>query len=872
MFNSGFGGKPPSHSRPRHSTHEFQQPALCIVLFAYDIYSTRRKWTVPTPDDPDDPWRSVFDDIYDWLSGPRVIMVLAYFGTFVYTIGVHLALGQFTKSTYFCFDLIDSRATTIFLQWLSIILDAAIIVLLWRALVGARSIQLRLRTLGTLFMLSCLCIGMVALGNLVVLGSHGREPAFGSLSNLDVLADGIILVLLFVSASSWFSEQTPLAPVSMITVLLGAMASINNISGMGSWAGSTKAGAVLPLWLILGGSILFIYCQDLRSFLFLRRPVFAFLFSLLVLSATIYASTKHSDVFKARHPINDFMFAAQTQFDQWSKQVKSSTSLRAALQTYQERHDGRLPPPQFDAWFEFAKGSSVVDEFRQMEEDLRPFKDLAPHAIRDSVDRMVSYPGVASVTIKDGNVFESDTGEAGDNEDLKELAEMIRKFSKSLPDMILPINLRATPRILPTWEHTFRRRSTELEAMAHLMPREAAADSQNMTDSHVERETRGKPVSPFVSYTLNQDFGQMLVQSCPPGSRARTQPHWHFEKLCTDCLDSHSQASLFSDWQGALDVCAQPDLTSLHGFFMAKPHVPPIEELLPLFGPSKTGGFRDIIIPLPKSRLEKPDNKWQFSRRYDAPFYRGTAGKQAASPHSLRGNHKYRFLHLVRSRDPRDEVSMVLPAQRSEKDFAHEKVSTAKANAAVPFAAGIGELGSCVGENCQLLERAYGAREDAAEPLEYRYVLLLDEDEGPPTQLLRTLRSNSVPFVSTIFRTWYTERLTPWLHFVPIDLRYQALHTTFAYFSGTVDRPPINSNPRVLEEQTKNAQWIVEQGQKWTKEAIGEWDMEVYLFRLLLEWGRLINDKRDLLSFHINEAGKYVNVPWKPPGGEGNDE
>ena len=61
-----------------------------------------------------------------------------------------------------------------------------------------------------------------------------------------------------------------------------------------------------------------------------------------------------------------------------------------------------------------------------------------------------------------------------------------------------------------------------------------------------------------------------------------------------------------------------------------------------------------------------------------------------------------------------------------------------------------------------------------------QYVMVVDTDDGPPRELLRTLRSSSVPFYASIFKEWYTERLMPWVHFVPVDLRFHALHSTLA--------------------------------------------------------------------------------------------
>ncbi|XP_044715426.1 glycosyl transferase family 90 domain-containing protein [Hirsutella rhossiliensis] len=151
------------------------------------------------------------------------------------------------------------------------------------------------------------------------------------------------------------------------------------------------------------------------------------------------------------------------------------------------------------------------------------------------------------------------------------------------------------------------------------------------------------------------------------------------------------------------------------------------------------------------------------------------------------------------------------------------------------------DYSACLGTNCELIKHAFGTEADTEEALEYRHVLLTDEDDGPPSEMLRTIRSGSVPFISTIFRTWYTERLVPWLHFVPVDL---------------------NGRDTALRGRPKDATWISRRGQKWAKQVLRKKDMEIYLFRLLLEWGRLIDDRRDEIGYRRSQDGGFQNDEW----------
>ncbi|PHH92467.1 hypothetical protein CDD83_7215 [Cordyceps sp. RAO-2017] len=317
-----------------------------------------------------------------------------------------------------------------------------------------------------------------------------------------------------------------------------------------------------------------------------------------------------------------------------------------------------------------------------------------------------------------------------------------------------------------------------------------------------------------------------------------------------------------TSFQRSLDSCEQPDLQHLHGFFLSDQRLSPIRQLVPLFSASKTDGFRDIMIPIPRSRLEKPDIPWQFSRRYDNLFWRGTVGNNSISNQALRGGHKFRLLHLLNRPHEHDKVTMVFPAPGQEDQFGAEKVLVAEANRAMPISAGMVDYSACEGENCEAVKQVFGTEADTEEALEYRYVLLTDEDDGPPGELIRTIRSGSVPFISTIFRTWYTERLVPWLHFVPVDVRYQALHTAFSYFTGTEKRPKINGRETGLQGRHFDGEWIGRRGQKWAEQALSKRDMEIYLFRLLLEWGRLIDDRRGEIGYRRMQDGSFQNDGW----------
>lgn len=52
-----------------------------------------------------------------------------------------------------------------------------------------------------------------------------------------------------------------------------------------------------------------------------------------------------------------------------------------------------------------------------------------------------------------------------------------------------------------------------------------------------------------------------------------------------------------------------------------------------------------------------------------------------------------------------------------------------------------------------------------------------------------------------------------------------------------------------MEKREDQGLWISNQGRSWAERVLRREDMEVYLFRLLLEWGRVVDERRDEIGF-----------------------
>jgi len=675
------------------------------------------------------------------------------------------------------------------------------------------------------------------------------KQSFWSIYGSDVISDGIILSVVLISSILLMCESTPIVPVATIFMACGQVASLNNVDRMQTWLHGTAYDTLKPLYCVFFGYSILLSRHHMRT---LKTAVSLAIFCALAvviftaLPITIIRARTHGfDI----HPVNKLIYEARIGSDRWLTRASISGSLEVAVSEYKERNHGKQPPPGFDAWFSFAKEkkSLIIDHFDQIGNDILPFWKMSPKTLRARMEQLNNQPGIAMVKIRGGKAS-TDTTTNQDNHpprQLEELVSMISAFSNHLPDMDMPINLYEQPRVLSTHGGT-----------------------SNVWASTSIPERR-----------------HMESLGCPPGSSVRSRQPWNIRDLTTTYTSSYSKGQFITNWERSLDICSQPDVMAyLHGFHMVPPvkHEPYVQ-LMPVFSRSKTSGFSDILIPLPGNGDSAEESMGNFHHKENTLYWRGGYGDPTVGQQGLRGNHKHRVAHLVNNATSSDETLIILPALNNNNNngakFAYSKVPTQELNALLPtdigFTADPNAHTCTTPRTCAPALLELGATEEpqpGLHPLDHRYILILDTDSGPSSSpsTLAALKSSGVPFISTIFTHWYTERIMPWVHFVPVDIRLTGFHTALSYFTGLRPRRGAdrdgNANgegegedPSVtvtlagrqvaLNGAVDDARWIASQGKVWAKKALRREDMEVYLFRLLLEWGRVIDDRRNELGF-----------------------
>jgi hypothetical protein len=582
------------------------------------------------------------------------------------------------------------------------------------------------------------------------------------------------------------------------------------------------------------------------------------------------------------HPIDLLIRNASKESEAWATQALASTTLDEAVAEYRRRYR-RLPPPSFDLWYDFAvaRSSMVIDDYDSMHEDLLPFWDLEPKEIRLRTRKILANPWneVAEVTIRGGGASLGKNLVPTHRWMEDGILAMLREFVHLLPDMDLAFNIHDEPRVAVPYEFLQKIRSSGMNSGMHegnvsksfSKHRELSWRTANATIAGRHR----KPTLPFEDHSFQggtNSFYRYGSIACPSTSPARQTYIWDPRTHCTTCASPHSHGLFLSNWALSASPCHQPDLANLHGFYLSPSSLKNTHDLLPVFSQSKTHGYADILYPSAWNYIDKvlynatPAQDPPFAEKENTLFWRGATSEGVSRYGNWKGMARQRLVHLANNHT--FPTTMLLPHPSIPGKYSYQTVPASDFPALnlshdIAF---VDNITRCWDFDCDVQTAEFGLASKTDFQQHWRYRYLLDMDgAGFSGRFLPFLQSRSLPFKSALFREWYDSRLTAWTHFVPLDLRWQGLWSTLAYFSGTGgassasgvsgtgggNKKSKTSKYSPLKPHKEVGEKIAEEGRRWAGKVLRKEDMEVYMFRLLLEWGRLTDDGREGIGFVV---------------------
>ncbi|KAK9475001.1 glycosyl transferase family 90-domain-containing protein [Dipodascopsis tothii] len=589
--------------------------------------------------------------------------------------------------------------------------------------------------------------------------------------------------------------------------------------------------------------------------------------------------------------------------------TKQSATYPELVKEYIRRY-GVNPPPSFDKWYAFAvqRRSIIFDDYDSIYNSLRPFWGLEPVTIRQSVREALGNPDnfLMGIIIRDGEIVRvTGNGERWFEDAVR---EMLEDFVEFLPDMDFAINLHEEARVIVPYADLKALRTVPMTSGSK--NRFTVRDeNENAALEASQQYVYDNLTSTVFDYFARQPAWGHAKLPCSPLSPAKTtgendvnrysmsigfvtnsylatdictHPSFRDEhglfvrpaafNIATDLVPvfSQSKGSTFSDilfpspwyWAERVAYDASKDVpwadkrstlywrgSTTGGFSRAgswrRSHRQRTVGYFTSFDKTCTmlvdgadvaalDGMVDIVTPKPKRRRQ----------RRDEPLTGKTPAGRADAPGASPAAKSEADLIKESMEDIRESARELTEALEQGMQDALAKTDMAKnefVEKVVPRQSfhdyvdvHFTSYRQCDDKDCQEQAAAFGA---PAKPADFqdawKFKFLLDMDgNGLSSRFYAFLKSRSLVMKQTVLREWHDSRLMPWVHYVPLSTGLDEGFETLKF----------------LIQNDELAEYIAVQGQKWQRKALRREDMQIYFFRLLLEYGRVIDDNRDSIG------------------------
>ncbi|KAL8381508.1 hypothetical protein RB595_005665 [Gaeumannomyces hyphopodioides] len=583
-----------------------------------------------------------------------------------------------------------------------------------------------------------------------------------------------------------------------------------------------------------------------------------------------------------QHPISYLISAAE---EEMGKTVaRQSKTLEQAVAEYRRRY-GMPPPPRFDKWYAFAKdrGVRLPDEFDGVADLLTPFWGLRPATVRSRASEALGFAGNAllGVQVRRGAVAHMS---GGSDWHRKAVSGMLASFVRHLPDMDLAFNVHDEPRVAVPHDDLAR-----LVARARSGPMAAAAamakPKNDFSTAAVPATNPAENSSSSSSSSSSSDARPRPKGLAPEGgfdhvgtTRFNTYAHqstWlHSRSSCgpdtpARALDDSERADdLSASLTGELgfvhnatalsDVCLSPSLATSFGFFERPNAFSVVQELFPIFSSSKISSYSDIVYPSPWYWYEKvayddaQDPGWQDKKA--KMYWRGSTTGGYSRNGGWRMHHRQRMVDRINGNGDASQAKILIRGQAKGKGGGGgggwEAKQMPRKRFSSLFDVSFSHVGQCDPADCDAQERYFSVKGRTRPETAWRYRHLLDVDgNGFSGRFYAFLRSRSLVYKLSVFREWHADWVRPWVHYVPMSMRGDEWLELVRFFSG--DGGDEDAGDLGAEDGDVLGEKLALQGRDWANKALRNEDLEVWFFRLLLEYGRVVDDERESIGFSL---------------------
>ena len=324
----------------------------------------------------------------------------------------------------------------------------------------------------------------------------------------------------------------------------------------------------------------------------------------------------------------------------------------------------------------------------------------------------------------------------------------------------------------------------------------------------------------------------------------------------------------------------------MHGTFVEPLSISTTSLLFPIFSGSKLPMNNDILIPPAMYWTDDPfysggteAHGGDWAKKQDVVMWRGAGSGGRNRRENWRRFQRHRFASMTNGTTVRNaEMGVEEPPNFELPEFAAYHLTTPKSGRYLgdwidTFSdVGIVHLLCFPDEGssrCSYTDPYFDVRTPIPMSKQYGSKYLPDIDGNSFSGRYRAfLQSTSLPIKATIYEEWHDSRLVPWLHFVPMDNSFVDFYGIMEYFlgvkGGSFDDGGLLSHGKIghrmfkkraskegdnADGHDRDAERIAIAGMDWANRVLRREDMQIYVYRLLLEFARVCDDSRDDLGW-----------------------
>lgn len=313
------------------------------------------------------------------------------------------------------------------------------------------------------------------------------------------------------------------------------------------------------------------------------------------------------------HPVEALVRAAKTDYENLLQ--RQSRTYEAAYDEYRRRYDME-PPRGFQEWYEFAKAhqSPIIDDFDVIFEKVSPFLSLSGREVAEIMDKARHTSGsdlwACEYTEKTGTTDCSHPYRTVDRHIGALFKASLARIPGGLPDVKFLVNHLDEPRVLLS--NTPGRGCSGLCTEFNLsnMPQRSVWDT--------------------------------ITKTC--------MPRQHESQRGTNTFGLPFVTSLAS----AMDLCQNPEYSSMHGLFMSPASFRLFEGFVPILSTGAPSTMGDILMPSPAyteaefAYDEAHDVDWE-RKRNNLHWTGSTTGGVATADGQWQRFHRQRFVQLAQN-------------------------------------------------------------------------------------------------------------------------------------------------------------------------------------------------------------------------------